>query len=232
MNPLHARSLPSAIDPLLRAGFTGQATGPCFAKGQFAGEARIASSVNGMRTCCLKCEQMVGLHCPRRHWNHSGITLKKSAGILLFRKASNGLEVLLGHPGGPLWAKKNEAAWSIPKGVVEGDEDVLSAAIREFNEETGFPASGDFIPLKPLVQPSGKMIYAWALQQDVNPAALRSNCFSMEWPPKSGKMREFPELDRADWFSMEKARKMIGKGQVGFLTQLEEMFGKDGDADR
>ena len=157
--------------------------------------------------------------------------MKKSAGILLFRKASNGLEVFLGHPGGPLWAKKNEAAWSIPKGQVEGDEELLSAAIREFEEETGFSVSGDFIALKPLVQPSGKMIYAWALQLNVDPASFRSNCFSMEWPPKSGKMREFPEMDRADWFSMESARKHIGKGQVGFLTQLEKMLGKDGNWD-
>jgi predicted NUDIX family NTP pyrophosphohydrolase len=148
--------------------------------------------------------------------------LKKSAGLLLFRKGSNGLEVFLGHPGGPLWAKKDENAWSIPKGEIEGDEDLLSAAIREFEEETGFSVTGDFIELKPVTQPSGKVVYAWALQHDVDAASIKSNLFSMEWPPKSGKMRQFPEIDRAAWFPIESADKHIFKGQAPLLKLLAE----------
>jgi predicted NUDIX family NTP pyrophosphohydrolase len=151
--------------------------------------------------------------------------LKKSAGLLLFRKNSNQLEVFLVHPGGPLWAKKDENAWSIPKGELDGDEDLLSAAIREFEEETGFSVSGDFIELKPVVQPSGKLVYAWAIEHDLDAEAIKSNCFSMEWPPKSGKIREFPEVDRAAWFSIEAARKCMFKGQTGLLSQLEEKVG-------
>jgi len=151
--------------------------------------------------------------------------LKISAGLLLFRKKSNELEVFLVHPGGPLWAKKEENAWTIPKGEVEEDEDLVSAAIREFKEETGFSASGDCIALKPLRQPSGKIVHAWALEQDVDPNALKSNRFSMEWPPKSGKVREFPEVDRAAWFSIEAARKCMFRGQVGFLDELMEKVG-------
>lgn len=150
--------------------------------------------------------------------------MKRSAGLLLFRKTSTGLEVFLGHPGGPLWAKKDENAWSIPKGEVEGDEDLLSAAIREFEEETGFSVSGDFIALKPVVQPSGKVVHAWALQHDIDAAAIKSNLFSMEWPPKSGKVRQFPEIDRGAWLPLDAARKHILKGQAPFLTQLAEKF--------
>jgi len=148
--------------------------------------------------------------------------LKKSAGLLLYRRGSNGLEVFLGHPGGPLWAKKDENAWSIPKGEVEEDEDLFSAAIREFREETGFIVDGDFMALKPVVQPSGKVVYAWALQRDVDAAAIQSNLFSMEWPPRSGKMRQFPEIDRAAWFPIDVAHRHIFKGQAGLLTQLAE----------
>jgi predicted NUDIX family NTP pyrophosphohydrolase len=121
-----------------------------------------------------------------------------------------------------LWAKKDENAWSIPKGEVEGDEDLLSAAIREFEEETGFSVTGDFIALKPVTQPSGKVVYAWALQQDVDAGAIKSNPFSMEWPPRSGKMRPFPEIDRAAWFPIESAHRHILKGQAPLLTQLTE----------
>jgi predicted NUDIX family NTP pyrophosphohydrolase len=153
--------------------------------------------------------------------------LKKSAGLLLFRRGSNGLEVFLGHPGGPLWAKKDENAWSIPKGEVEEDEDLLSAAIREFEEETGFSVTGDFIALKPVVQPSGKVVHAWALQRDLDAAAIKSNLFSMEWPPKSGKMRQFPEIDRAAWFPVGAARKHIFKGQEPLLTQLAEKIAQE-----
>ncbi|MEW6448809.1 MAG: NUDIX domain-containing protein [Bacillota bacterium] len=152
---------------------------------------------------------------------------KKSAGLLLFRETPGGLEVLLVHPGGPFWAKKDEGAWSIPKGEFEEDEDPLTAARREFEEETGFTAVGDVIQLEPLRQPSGKVVYAWAMRRDLDPSGLKSNTFCMEWPPKSGKHREFPEIDRAAWFPIEIAKRKIMKGQTGFLTQLEDKLGSE-----
>ncbi|HEY2018495.1 MAG TPA: NUDIX domain-containing protein [Bryobacteraceae bacterium] len=147
---------------------------------------------------------------------------KKSAGLLLFRETAAGLEVLLVHPGGPLWAKKDEGAWSIPKGEFMDDEDPLAAAQREFLEETGMPAAGEYIPLAPLKQSGGKLVFAWALRADFDPAQLKSNLFSMEWPPKSGRQREFPEVDRAAWYNVESARLKILKGQAPFLDQLLE----------
>jgi len=120
---------------------------------------------------------------------------KKSAGLLLFRQKSAELEVLLAHMGGPYWEKKDEGSWSIPKGEFDENEDPLNAAKREFEEETGTVPVGDFIPLEPLKQPSGKLIYAWAVKAEFDPATLRSNMFSIEWPPKSGKQQEFPEID-------------------------------------
>lgn len=148
---------------------------------------------------------------------------KNSAGLLLFRQVSEDLEVLLMHPGGPFWAKKDDGAWSIPKGEFEDDEDPFEAAKREFKEETGAaPPTGEVIPLEPLRQPSGKTVYAWAVKGDFDPAALKSNTFSMEWPPRSGRHQEFPEVDRASWLSIEAARRKILKGQVAFLTQLQE----------
>jgi predicted NUDIX family NTP pyrophosphohydrolase len=145
---------------------------------------------------------------------------KTSAGILLYRRRGDHLEVFLAHPGGPFWAKKDLGAWSIPKGEFEEGDDPLAAAMREFTEETGFPIGGDFRPLQPLRQPSGKTIFAWAVEGDCNPAELRSNVFEMEWPPKSGQRREFPEVDRAAWFSIDEARKRIIKGQAPFLDEL------------
>ena len=145
---------------------------------------------------------------------------KKSAGILLYRRRSETLEVLLVHPGGPFWAKKDEGAWSIPKGEYSDGEDPLTAALREFQEETGAQPSGEFIPLTPVKQAGGKLVHAWALQMDFNPAVLKSNTFAMEWPPKSGKLRDFPEVDRAAWFGIDEARRKILKGQVDFLDQL------------
>ena len=145
---------------------------------------------------------------------------KKSAGLLLFRESSAGLEVLLVHPGGPFWAKKDDAAWSIPKGEFGDDEEALTAAKREFEEEMGVPPAGEFIPLEPLRQPGGKLVFAWALQADFDTSRLKSNMFSMEWPPKSGRHQEFPEIDRAGWFPMETARVKILKGQAGLLDQL------------
>jgi len=145
---------------------------------------------------------------------------KKSAGLLLFRETAAGLEVLLVHPGGPFWAKKDDGSWSIPKGEFSDDEEPLEAAKREFEEEMGVPATGEFMPLKPLKQPSGKLVFAWAVRSDFDPSSLRSNTFSMEWPPKSGRHQEFPEVDKAAWFDVETARQKILKGQAPFLDQL------------
>ncbi len=147
---------------------------------------------------------------------------KKSAGILPFRELSGRLEVLLVHPGGPFWAKKDDGAWSIPKGEFEDNEDPAEAAIREFQEETGFTPNGAMIPLLPLRQPGGKLVYAWAMEYNVDPAGLRSNTFPLEWPPKSGRYQEFPEIDRAAWFTVDMAGRKILKGQAAFLAQLQE----------
>ena len=144
-----------------------------------------------------------------------------SAGIVLYRVGDGGPEVLLVHPGGPFWAKKDLGAWSIPKGELEPDEDPLAAARREFEEETGCRISGEFRPLAPLKQPGGKTVYAWAVEGDCDPAAIKSNTFSMEWPPHSGRRQEFPEVDRAAWFPLDEAKKKILPGQVGFIESLE-----------
>ena len=150
---------------------------------------------------------------------------KRSAGLLVFREVSGPLEVLLVHPGGPSWEKKDEGAWSIPKGEFEGNEDPLAAAEREFEEETGFAPTGEVIPLEPLRQPSGKLVHAWAMKGNFDPADLRSNTFTMEWPPKSERHQEFPEADRAAWLSIETASHKILKGQAAFLVQLQEKLG-------
>ena len=149
---------------------------------------------------------------------------KKSAGLLMYRERAGLLEVFLVHPGGPYWAKKDDGAWSIPKGEFE-DEDPFAAAKREFEEETGFAPfepSCEVIPLTPQRQPGGKIVYAFALRGDLDPSALESNTFSMEWPPKSGRRVEFPEVDRAGWFSTEDAARKILKGQAPLIVQLLE----------
>lgn len=145
---------------------------------------------------------------------------KHSAGLLMYRRRRGELEVFLVHPGGPFWAKKDAGAWSIPKGEYRPGEDPLAAARREFREETGFAVAGEFIPLTPLTQPSGKIIQAWAVEGDCDAAAIRSNTFTLEWPPRSGLQPEFPEVDRAAWFTLTAAREKIIKGQVGFLEEL------------
>jgi predicted NUDIX family NTP pyrophosphohydrolase len=145
---------------------------------------------------------------------------KQSAGLLLFRETPDGLEVLLAHPGGPYWAKKDDGAWTIPKGEIDVDEESLAAARREFEEEMGSAVGGDFLPLEPVRQPGGKLVLAWAVSSDFDPSALRSNTFSMEWPPKSGRQKQFPEVDRAAWFDIACARRKILKGQAPFLDQL------------
>ncbi len=141
--------------------------------------------------------------------------------MLLFRHTDGAVEVLLAHPGGPFWAKKDQGAWSIPKGEFSDEEDALLAAMREFREETGESVTGDLIPLQPRRQPGGKLVYAWAVRSDFDPARLKSNTFSMEWPPHSGRQATFPEVDRAAWFRLDGARQKILKGQVGFLDELE-----------
>ena len=150
---------------------------------------------------------------------------KRSAGILLYRRRPSGLEVFLVHPGGPLWAKKDSAAWSIPKGEYTEEEDPLTAARREFTEETGLIVDGDFARLEPVKQASGKVVHAWALEGDCDATEIVSNSFTMEWPPKSGRQAEFPEVDRAEWFSVEEAREKINKGQASLLDQLTVLVG-------
>lgn len=145
---------------------------------------------------------------------------KTSAGILVYRRGSRGLEVFLVHPGGPFWAKRDAGAWSIPKGEVDVAEPLQAAAKREFREETGFTVAGEFLALSPLRQPGGKTVHAWAVHGDCDPASLRSNTFTLEWPPRSGKKKEFPEIDRADWFPMDEALRRILPGQAGFLREL------------
>ena len=150
-------------------------------------------------------------------------TKKLSAGILLYRLQNGEAEVFLVHPGGPFWAKKDEGAWSIPKGEYEVGEDPLEVAQREFLEETGFEFDGPLHPLTALKQPSGKTISAWAMEGDVDATALTSNTFTLEWPPKSGKVREFPEVDRGAWFDLPTARIKLLAGQRGFLDQLAQL---------
>jgi len=147
---------------------------------------------------------------------------KTSAGLLLFRKAAAKLQVLLVHPGGPFWARKDEGAWSIPKGLADPGEDLLAAAQREFLEETGMAVDGEFLDLGAHRQPGGKTVRAWALEGDFDPAALRSNTFSLEWPPRSGRTAEFPEVDRAVWFSLGEALEKINKGQRPIIEALVE----------
>ena len=145
---------------------------------------------------------------------------KRSAGILLFRRLGRELEVLLAHPGGPFWKNKDDGAWSIPKGEYMDQEDALTAAKREFAEETGVMPSGDFIPLGEIRQSGGKVVSAWAVEGNFDVTRLHSNTFSIPWPPRSGKLREFPEVDRAEWFPLETARRKIVKAQAGFLERL------------
>ncbi|MCG6969216.1 MAG: NUDIX domain-containing protein [Gammaproteobacteria bacterium] len=150
---------------------------------------------------------------------------KTSAGILLYRRAKYGLEVLLVHPGGPFWAQKDSGAWSIPKGEFESGEDALVAAKREFAEETGFEIEKEFIELEPVKQSAVKTVYAWAAEGDLDASAICSNTFSLQWPPKSGRYEEFPEVDRAEWFDLPTAKRKIVAGQLSLLAQLEALVG-------
>jgi predicted NUDIX family NTP pyrophosphohydrolase len=148
---------------------------------------------------------------------------RRSAGILLYRRADDGPEVLLVHPGGPFWAKKDAGAWSIPKGEYEDGEEPRAAALREFAEELGAPPpDGELVELGEVRQRGGKVVSAWALAGDADADAVRSNTFTMEWPPRSGTMREFPEVDRAAWFSLDEARERILPAQAPLLDRLAE----------
>ena len=150
---------------------------------------------------------------------------QRSAGILMYRHKSGAVEVLLVHPGGPLWKKKDEGAWSIPKGLYEESEDALAAARREFEEETGAAPAGEFIPLGEFRQSSAKIVSVWAVEGEFDVTKLTSNTFALEWPPKSGKINDFPEIDRAAWFSPNEARWKILKGQRTVLDALIAKLG-------
>jgi predicted NUDIX family NTP pyrophosphohydrolase len=153
---------------------------------------------------------------------------KLSAGIFLFRRRPAGVEVMLVHPGGPFWAKKDLGAWSIPKGLADEGEDLLAAAKREFLEETGMPVEGEFLDLGAHKQPGGKKVAAWACEGDFDPALLKSNTFTLEWPPRSGKTAEFPEVDRAQWFSIDEAFEKMNKGQRPIVGALETLVARLG----
>jgi predicted NUDIX family NTP pyrophosphohydrolase len=144
----------------------------------------------------------------------------RSAGMVVYRRRPGGLEFLLVHPGGPYWAKKDDGAWSIPKGEHGDSEDPREVARRELEEETGLRVDGELIPLQPIRQRGGKSVAAWGCEADWDPADLRSNTFRMEWPPRSGKMAEFPEVDRAGWFTLEQARVKLNPAQLPLLEEL------------
>lgn len=148
---------------------------------------------------------------------------KKSAGLLVYRQVSGKTEVLLVHPGAPYWARKEDGVWSIPKGEFT-DEAPLAAAKREFQEETGFAMTGHYHPLDPVRETTGKLVYAWAVRGDMEAAAIKSNTFSMEWPRGSGNFRDFPEVDRAGWFTLARAKRKLFKGQLPLLDQLRRLL--------
>jgi len=149
---------------------------------------------------------------------------RQSAGLLVYRRAKNGLQVFLVHPGGPFWAKKDRGAWSIPKGEFDESEEGLAAARREFREEVGQDIAGVFIALTPRRQPSRKTIHAWAVEGEVDAAALVSNEFELEWPPRSGRMQRFPEVDAGAWFAFDEAKGRIQPGQLPILEELAQLL--------
>jgi predicted NUDIX family NTP pyrophosphohydrolase len=153
------------------------------------------------------------------------LRMKCSAGILLYRLSSeHEIEFFLVHPGGPFFLKKDEGSWTIPKGEIDADEDPLDAATREFAEETGSQLSGNFVSLGEIKQKAGKRVAAWAVQGDLDPATITSNEFEIEWPPRSGRIRKFPEIDKAGWFNLEAASKKINPAQVPLLERLIELI--------
>jgi predicted NUDIX family NTP pyrophosphohydrolase len=152
--------------------------------------------------------------------------MKKSAGIIVFRKDDDQLRLLLVHPGGPFWMKKDTAAWSIPKGEFEEPENPMEAAKREFFEETGISITGNFIELTPVNQSGSKIVYSWAVEGNPDISALKSNSFTIEWPPNSGQKQNFPEIDKAAWFTIEESLIKIVKGQVPVIKQIQVLARK------
>ena len=151
-----------------------------------------------------------------------------SAGVLLYRRRDGAVEVLLVHPGGPFWARKDHGAWSIPKGEFDEQETPIDAARREFLEETGIALAHDLRPLTPIAQSRSKIVHAFAAEGDIDTAMIRSNTFELEWPPRSGRVQPFPEIDRAAWFALDEARRRIIDGQRPLLDELDRWLGKDG----
>jgi len=146
-----------------------------------------------------------------------------SAGLLMYRRDNGTLQILLAHPGGPFFRNKDDGAWSIPKGEIESGEDLLETAKREFREEIGVTPTGPFIALTTVKQRGGKIVHAWAFEGDCDPTAIVSNTFNMEWPPRSGKQMDFPEIDRAEFFDVSTARQKINAGQVALIDELERI---------
>lgn len=154
-------------------------------------------------------------------------SIKQSAGILLYRFDKRVLKILLVHPGGPFWKNKDEGAWTIPKGEFTNDEPPLQAATREFEEELGQQLNGNFQELNPIVQKGGKKVYAWAIEGDFDTSNFKSNSFTIEWPPTSGRQQSFPEVDKAGWFDIESAKQKINDAQIALLDQLQSLVQKD-----
>ncbi|MES2827224.1 MAG: NUDIX domain-containing protein [Bacteroidota bacterium] len=153
--------------------------------------------------------------------------MKQSFGILLYKFAAGQLEFLLVHPGGPFWKNKHSGTWSVPKGEGNPDEDPLSTAIREFEEETGLKPHGDFIELKPILQKGGKQVFCWAVEGNFDPSKLISNRFDFEWPPRSGKIINIPEVDEARWFNLEQAKVYVNEKQVALLDEAAQILIKE-----
>jgi predicted NUDIX family NTP pyrophosphohydrolase len=166
-------------------------------------------------------ENAVVLH----YLNGRQVMPRISAGLLMYRIKDGAIQVLLAHPGGPFFVNKDDGAWSIPKGEPEPDEDFFVTAQREFAEETGLEPNGPFIPLKPIQQKGGKIVHAWAFEGDCDPHFIKSNTFTMEWPPHSGKQMEYPEIDQTDFFDLKTAKKKIKSGQEKFIEELKAILG-------
>lgn len=150
--------------------------------------------------------------------------MKQSAGILLYRNTGTKTEFFLVHPGGPYFAKKDQGWWTIPKGELQPLETLIDCAIREFKEETGYLPQEPFMALEPITQKGGKKVFCWAAASDLNPETITSNTFEIEWPPRSGKMKEFPEIDKAGWFTFEEAKVFINERQAALLEELKELL--------
>ena len=155
--------------------------------------------------------------------DYAGAVPRVSAGLMMFRRRGDAVEVLLVHPGGPFWAKKDHGAWTIPKGELDEGEDLLATARREFEEETGLRPQGPFLPLGSVKQKGGKVVHGWAFEGDCDPAVVRSNTYRVMWPPGSGQWRTFPEVDRAEWFPLDEARRRINPAQAALVDALERM---------